>query len=237
MHGRRRHPTAPTAAADTCAPITKTYTTDPDFNLGTLNGVVTNSNQLELSTTTTTWPYAWIANAEGTISKVNTNTGDEVGRYYTGPPDNSNSFIYLSPSRTVIDRDGNCWVANRTAGAYCLRDSDRRDGRDDRNNNSNIETSTDLNSDGDCADPGKSLRGVWTNASSATTDRQHADTPRAAWSSTRPLPVVGLSQTTVLHKLNPNLPIGPTAEPPPTVAPNLRRSPLPHPWPRLAPTG
>src|SRR6185503_9923221 len=56
-----------------CTGLTKVYTLDADFMLGTLSGVVTNSDQLELSPTTTTWPYAWIANAhEGTVSKVDT---------------------------------------------------------------------------------------------------------------------------------------------------------------------
>ena len=104
-----------------CLPFTKTYTLDADFNLGTLSRVVTNSDQLELSPTSTTWQFAWIANAsEGTISKVNTQTGKEVGRYYTGPADGGNGYGYLSPSRTVVDLNGDCWVANRNLSSAHL---------------------------------------------------------------------------------------------------------------------
>ena len=213
-------------AADGCGPITKVYTTDPDFNLGTLNGVVTNTNQLELSATATTWPFAWIANAgEGTISKVNTQTGDEVGRYYTGPPDGGGSYLYLSPSRTVVDKDGNCWVANRTNGAFLPSVSEILvTGGDDRNNNSNIETSTDLNSDGDCADAGEILpwgqdERVKRYYEIGSTQNNPArgmviDKAGFLW--------VGLSQTGTLHKLNPNLPIATYApNQPPSVAPSL----------------
>lgn len=133
-----------------CAPFTKTYTLDADFNLGTLNGVVTNVNQLELSSTPTTWPYAWVANAgEGTLSKIDTATGKELARYYTGPPDGGNGYGYLSPSRTVVDKDGNCWVANRSfwlgpASVTQILGS----GGVDFNANSVINTSNDANANG-----------------------------------------------------------------------------------------
>ena len=41
--------------------------------------------------------------AEGTVSKLNTETGQEVGRYSVGS----------DPSRTAVDLEGNVWVANR----------------------------------------------------------------------------------------------------------------------------
>jgi len=132
-----------------CMGLTKTYTLDADFTSGVLSGVVTNSDQLELSPTTTTWPYAWIANSgEGTISKVDTETGKEVGRYYTGPPNGAGVHDYLSPSRTVVDKDGNCWVANRTTGDYPSVTQIVTTGGDDRNLNSLIDTSNDVDGDG-----------------------------------------------------------------------------------------
>ncbi len=54
-------------------------------------------------------PYSWVANSsQGTVSKVDQNTGREVGRYYTGP-----NAASLYPSRTAIDGNGDAYVANR----------------------------------------------------------------------------------------------------------------------------
>ncbi|NNF05387.1 MAG: hypothetical protein HKN21_01370, partial [Candidatus Eisenbacteria bacterium] len=98
-----------------CGDAYKLYTLDADFNQGNLNGLITNSDQLEISPTPTTFGFGWIANAdEGTISKIDMATGNELARYYTGPPDGAGKYAYLYPSRTVVDEDGNCWVANRT---------------------------------------------------------------------------------------------------------------------------
>ncbi|MDZ4805001.1 MAG: LamG-like jellyroll fold domain-containing protein [Candidatus Eisenbacteria bacterium] len=134
-----------------CLPFTKTYTLDADFNLGTLSGIVTNSDQLELSPTSTTWQFAWIANAsEGTISKVNTQTGKEVGRYYTGPADGGNGYGYLSPSRTVVDVNGDCWVANRNLSSAHFASVTQivTSGGIDWNSNTIIDTATDSNNNG-----------------------------------------------------------------------------------------
>jgi streptogramin lyase len=57
-----------------------------------------------LGRSTFTLPFIWVANsAEGTVSKLNTETGQEVGRYTVGS----------DPSRTAVDLEGNVWVANR----------------------------------------------------------------------------------------------------------------------------
>ena len=136
--------------APPCGGFAKTYTLDADFNLGTLAGLVTNSDQLELVPTGSTFEYAWIANAgEGTISKVSTVTGKEVGRYYTGPPDGFGNYAYLAPSRTVVDTDGNCWVANRNFSGQSSVTQILAEGGVDLNANSNIETSVDGNSNGE----------------------------------------------------------------------------------------
>lgn len=132
-----------TAAGAQC----RTYTTDADFDLGVLNGVnhdPPNGDQLQLSPTATTFPFAWIANAsEGTVSKVDTQTGRELARYRTGPNGANDS-----PSRTAVDRDGNCWVANRAFGGQASITQILIDGGIDRDGSSTIETSSDLDNDG-----------------------------------------------------------------------------------------
>jgi streptogramin lyase len=61
---------------------------------------------LKLGRSTFTLPYIWIANSEeNTVSKLNTVTGQEEGRYTVGS----------NPSRTAVDLDGNVWVANRNS--------------------------------------------------------------------------------------------------------------------------
>lgn len=58
----------------------------------------------------TSAPYAWIANvSDGTVSKIDQFTGDEVARYYAGPPPHGR----LYPSRTAIDAYGNAYVGDR----------------------------------------------------------------------------------------------------------------------------
>jgi len=54
----------------------------------------------------------WIANsAQGTVSKVDTRTHQELGRYYTGV-----NHLGDSPSRTSVDYHGDVVVANRAFG-------------------------------------------------------------------------------------------------------------------------
>lgn len=57
--------------------------------------------------------YIWIANTgEGTLSKVDTTTTAEVGRYFTGPYGQGND-----PSRTSVNSFGDIYVGNRSAGS------------------------------------------------------------------------------------------------------------------------
>ncbi len=81
------------------------------------------------------WSYIWIANSsEATISKINTRTLTEEGRYYTRPDHSGN------PSRTSVSVDGRAVaVANRMGGVtkfYALHDD-----CDDANGNGVIDTS------------------------------------------------------------------------------------------------
>lgn len=120
------------------------------------NGYLTlNSSDVQLH-------FMWIANnSEGTVSKFDTKTGKEVGRYYAAFPrtgSGANSGLTgdpsygHSPSRTAIDLYGDVWVANRAPGtgkqgsvtkiandpATCI----------DRNGNGQIDTSKDADGDG-----------------------------------------------------------------------------------------
>lgn len=79
--------------------------------------------------------YIWVANSsQNTISKINTETLTEEGRYYTRPDTSGN------PSRTSVSLTGNVAVANRSGGLtkyYALTDNCV-----DANGNGSIETSS-----------------------------------------------------------------------------------------------
>src|SRR5713101_2832235 len=83
-------------------------------------GLVLSSNDVNLH-------YAWIANSSaGTVSKFDTDTGNEVARYYSvipidglGIPNGlvaDSTGVVNSPSRTALDLAGNVWIANRAPG-------------------------------------------------------------------------------------------------------------------------
>lgn len=98
-----------------------------------------------------TFPYIWIANSgEGTISKLATRdhyrkspqtgeqelvkTGQELGRYRTGPGNGN-------PSRTTVDQDGNVWVGNRDNNTITKVGLFEFGNCIDRNGNGKIDTS------------------------------------------------------------------------------------------------
>jgi len=57
------------------------------------------------------YSYIWIANSsQNTVSKINTQTLEEEGRYYTRPD------LSGSPSRTSVNLNGDVAVANRSGG-------------------------------------------------------------------------------------------------------------------------
>ena len=124
----------------------RTYTLDADFDEGTLVGVEheTVHDQLQLNNTTTTLPFIWVPNSnEGTVSKVDTVTGKELGRYRTGPTSNGN------PSRTTVDLQGSCWVGNRGTGTVVKIGLSEAGLYNDTNGDGFMNTSMDLNGDGD----------------------------------------------------------------------------------------
>ena len=112
--------------------------------------------------------YLWIANdPQGTVSKIDTRTGQEVARYATvvldsrlvnhvgRAPEAWNSGRN-KPSRTAIDFRGDVWVGNRAHNdnvngphqPSVTKIYNDIDDCVDRNGNMTIETSTDANGDG-----------------------------------------------------------------------------------------
>lgn len=127
--------------------LKRTYTTNADFDLGQLAGLEhdTVANQLQPNTLSTTLPFIWVPNSnQGTVSKVDTVSGRELGRYRTCP-----SNLTGQPSRTTVDLYGNCWVANRQIGTVVKIGLLENGQYMDRNNNGKVETSRDINGDGD----------------------------------------------------------------------------------------
>jgi hypothetical protein len=141
-----------------------TYTVDADFDKGVLFNLNHDdvANQLQLNARLSTFPVMWIANAgEDSLSKWDTSTNKEVARYFTsfspGQPGYVNhlgsAYSGAAPSRTAVDRDGNVYVANRHFdGKQAEVIKILASGGIDRNGNGKIDTSFDLNADGNIGD-------------------------------------------------------------------------------------
>ncbi|UYP45358.1 hypothetical protein NEF87_001643 [Candidatus Lokiarchaeum ossiferum] len=135
--------------------VSKTFTFNADFEEGEMVGVECESipDQLQLSEETSTFSYLWIANAgEDTLSKWDTETNTEVARYntwFSTYPDHD-AWTGASPSRTCVDGEGNCYVANRH---FDGRPTDVMkvlvDEWIDRNGNGILDTSFDANFNGE----------------------------------------------------------------------------------------
>jgi sugar lactone lactonase YvrE len=120
----------------------RTYTTEADFEEGISTKVEVVGNQLQLSEEPVTLPLVWVPGDEGVVSKVNTETGNELGRYRV-------ALYGGSPSRTSVDLDGNVWVGLRTAGTVVKIGLYEAGQCIDRNEDGMIQTSRDLNGDGE----------------------------------------------------------------------------------------
>lgn len=128
------------------AAASRTYTTDADFDEGVLTGLQhdTVPDQLQLTVEPKMMPFIWMPNnGQGTISKVNTDTGQEVGRYRISPHE------YSMPSRTTVDLRGDCWVGVRQAGTVVKIGLYEAGEWIDRNSDGICQTSYDANADGD----------------------------------------------------------------------------------------
>lgn len=124
------------------------FTTSQDFLRGELRNVTASEaeGELRLSSDVRDLSLIWIANSgEGTVSKFDTRTLKELGRYRTGPDSLWNN---LSPSRTTVDEGGNCWVANRAFSMPGSLVKVLHAHFIDRNGNGLMDTSSDVDGDG-----------------------------------------------------------------------------------------
>lgn len=126
----------------------RTYSSDEDFESGTMVGMESGSGTLTMSESWSALPYLWMPSiSTGTVSKVDTDTGAELARYRTGPDE-----ITLGPTPAAVSLDGSCWVGNRSAGTLVKIGLYENGGCIDQNGNGSIETSLDANGDGDISD-------------------------------------------------------------------------------------
>ncbi len=123
--------------------------------LDPMGDLILDSDSIELH-------FLWVANAgEGTVSKLDTVTGQEVARY-ASLTRNASAVVDVmgygigslqpwgginSPSRTAIDYYGNVWVGNRAFGYQPSATKIMNDEGDciDRNGNGVIDTSREVN--------------------------------------------------------------------------------------------
>lgn len=132
------------------------YTLNGDFNEGSLSNVdLRVPNQLQLSERAQPFNFIWVAvSSKGTAVKINTETGQVLGEYYTSPAGQPKN-----PSRTTVDLNGNVWVANRDGNSVTRIGLVENGQCVDRNGNGRIDTSAALN---DIKD--------WTNAGGTDTN-------------------------------------------------------------------
>ncbi len=102
----------PLALAGGGDPVSRTYTTNADFDEGVLSNVnhdVDDQLQLDVVPPETELAFAIIACSDrGTVVRINALTGEVLGEYQTAP-----NPLAKNPSRTSVDDFGNVWVGNR----------------------------------------------------------------------------------------------------------------------------
>ncbi|HEY3451033.1 MAG TPA: hypothetical protein VGK67_32045 [Myxococcales bacterium] len=117
------------------------------------------SGNLVLAEHSVSGRYLWLANpsGNGSVSKIDADTGKEVARYWTGFPEDgkgrATGLTYQgahSPSRTAVDLWGDVWIANRafSGRGSVTKIANSRAMCVDRNHNEKIDTSEDLDGDG-----------------------------------------------------------------------------------------
>lgn len=94
-------------------PLGRTFTTTADFVSGQLVNLNTNTgDRLEVNAQAQPLPIIWVpASARGTILKINTESGQILGEYWSAPQNMSKN-----PSRTTVDINGSLWAGNRDEG-------------------------------------------------------------------------------------------------------------------------
>jgi hypothetical protein len=130
--------TGATVTATDTATDTAVDTTDgTKFDLGAgPDGGATGCGDKGGGMGTTQYSYIWIANSsQGTVSKINTQTGVEEGRYYSSPMQGTGN-----PSRTSVNLLGDVAVSNRDPGGV-TKIAALQERCVDANGNGSIETS------------------------------------------------------------------------------------------------
>jgi hypothetical protein len=165
-----------TTAGDTDQPIVpcadgKLWTLDAEFDegvLANLNHDDPNNDQLQITVDgfSAPKPYMFVAQTnDGWILKLDTVTGKQLARYPSVrladcPSCNAQPNTWY-PSRIIVDFDGDMYVANRAFGfqGSLTKIAGGASACVDRNNNGQIETSSDVNADGvvDVANPAEYL--------------------------------------------------------------------------------
>src|SRR5215212_8635421 len=117
----------------------RTYTLDADFDQGNMFNVIHEvANQLQLDHTAREFDFLWVAvSSKGTVVKINTETGQILGEYFTSPAGQPKD-----PSRTTVDLNGNVWATNRAGNSVVHIGLVENGQCVDRNGNGIIETST-----------------------------------------------------------------------------------------------
>jgi hypothetical protein len=108
-------PTFTPTATNTPESITsRTYSTSDDFDEGTSSNVEHSvPDQLQIGGVTQAFNFIWVAvSTKGTIVKIDTNTGQVLGEYWTSPQGQPKD-----PSRTTVDYNGNVWAGNRAGNS------------------------------------------------------------------------------------------------------------------------
>ncbi|HYH94391.1 MAG TPA: hypothetical protein VD972_00360, partial [Hyalangium sp.] len=143
----------------------RTFTTDADFAAGRFNGTragAPDSDQLRIDTGASVPTFLWIANANaGLVTKVDTRTGRQAARYdsvlvrnwdgsvpVVRPPRESCNL----PAPMAVDAQGNAFVVNRNncsgSAASITKVAGSLAACVDRNGNGQIDTSSDVRSNG-----------------------------------------------------------------------------------------
>ncbi len=103
----------PVAPEDSLETATITYRTAARLGCGAHLNTVLDGDEVALDPEAAAFRFIWVAaSLRGTVVKIDTDTGEVVGEYWTAPvydPERPSQ----DPSRTVVDRNGNVWVGNR----------------------------------------------------------------------------------------------------------------------------
>lgn len=139
----------PASAGDGTDVVTLVYREVDRLECGSHLNTVLDGDLVSLDPEAAAFRFIWVAaSLRGTVLKIDTDTGDVVGEYWTAPvydPERPSQ----DPSRTVVDRNGNVWVGNRRDEAEGMGSVAKigllENGQcADRNGNGTIDTSTGI---------------------------------------------------------------------------------------------